>query len=102
MIKQIVKIYLPVFLISVLILACLETESENFGYTLGTIKFISIEGSFFGIVTDDNINLDPINLPQEYKIEGKRIQFKYSEKKDMASFHMWGIIVEITEIKELK
>lgn len=82
-------------------MGCLSTESES-EFTAGTVKFQSIEGGFYGIVTDDKRNLDPLNLSKEYQVDGKRILFKYVEKKDMASVHMWGVIVEITEIKELK
>ena len=98
--KAILKIFsFP--LLFICLVQCSSTESE-LNYSTGTVKYQSIEGGFYGIVTDDKKNLDPLNLSKEYQVDGKRIQFKYVEKKDMASFHMWGIIVEITEIKELK
>lgn len=98
--KAIIKISLLTFLL-LFCLKCISNESES-GFTPGTVKYQSIEGGFYGIVTDDNKNLDPINLSSEFKVDGKRIQFKYVERKDLASFHMWGMLIEITEIKELK
>ncbi len=85
-------------------ITCLGTESvDNKSISaIGTVKYISLEGGFYGITTDDNKNLDPLNLPKEFQVDGKRISFKYVEKKDMASIHMWGTIVEIIEIRELK
>ena len=83
-----------------MIISCSSTEPE-LGAT-GTVKYISLEGGFYGIITDDGKSLDPLNLSKEYQVDGKRIQFKYIKKSNMASFHMWGIIIEIIEIKELK
>ncbi len=96
--KTFVKISLIQFLFFGMI-HCSYTESD---YTTGTVKYIALEGGFYGIVTDDKKNLDPLNLSKEYQVDGKRIQFKYIEKKDMASFHMWGTIIEIIEISGLK
>lgn len=83
--------------------ACSILDSDN-DYELksGTVVHLDFEGGFWGIVSDDNQNLDPMNLPKEYCVSGKRIWFSYKEKTDMASFHMWGTIIEIIEIKELK
>ncbi len=79
-----------------------ESEKSNMEFTFGTVKYIDLEGGFYGIITDDNKRLDPINLAKEFQTDGKRIMFKYKEKKDLVSFHMWGTIVEILEIKEIK
>jgi inhibitor of cysteine peptidase len=97
-VKNILLIFLFGF---AFLINCSSTETEN-NYTKGTVKFLSFEGGFYGIVTDAKKNLDPLNLPKEFQVDGKRVMFRYIEKKDMASFHMWGIIVEILEIKELK
>lgn len=88
------------FIIFILSISCSSLESDV-KFTTGTVKYISLEGGFYGIITDDNKNLDPLNLSKEFQVDGKRIYFKYIGKKDMASFHMWGTIVEIIEIKEL-
>jgi inhibitor of cysteine peptidase len=73
----------------------------------GTIVYNDFEGGFYGIETDFSIpkyptnHLDPINLPQEFKEEGLRVWFKVRLRPDLFSFHMWGIMVEILEIKRL-
>lgn len=99
--KHLKKNIFLLFIISILSISCSSLESEV-KFTTGTVKYISLEGGFYGITTDDNKNLDPLNLPKEFQVDSKRIIFRYVEKKDMASFHMWGTIVEIIEIKELK
>ena len=68
----------------------------------GTVKYVSLEGGFWAIYGDDNKHYDPINLPVEFQIEGKRIEFNYKVRNDLASIHMWGIIIEVKDVKELK
>lgn len=89
------------FLLLSMVFSCSST-GRGTNYTNGTVKFISLEGGFYGIIADDNKNYHPLNLSKEFQTDGMRIRFKYIERKDMASIHMWGIIVEIKEINELK
>jgi len=96
-----VKNIFLVTIVFILSISCSSLESDV-KFTTGTVKYISLEGGFYGITTDDNKNLDPLNLSKEFQVDGKRIYFKYVEKKEMASFHMWGVIIEILEIRELK
>jgi inhibitor of cysteine peptidase len=98
--KNIIK-NIIIAILTIVAISCSSLESDA-KFAIGTVKYISLEGGFYGITTDDNKNLDPLNLSKEFQVDGKRISFKYVEKKDMASFHMWGTIVEIIEIKELK
>ena len=67
----------------------------------GTVKFINLEGGFYGIIGDDGEHYDPINLDQEFQEDGLRIHFEAKVHEDVASTHMWGTIVEITNIERL-
>jgi hypothetical protein len=100
--KNIIRIFIPLIALLFLI-SCSATESELIenGYTVGTVVKGGVEGPVFGIRTDSGENLDPINLPDEFKTYGKRIALKYVVRDDMASVHMWGTIIEIKETKEL-
>lgn len=94
------KIYASFILVVLLLMGCANSaSSEEEKVTVGTVKYNSLEGGFYGIITDDNQSLDPINLPKEFQVDGKRIHFSYKEKKDRVSIHMWGIIIEIIQIK---
>jgi inhibitor of cysteine peptidase len=75
-------------------------SGDNFIGT-GTIVFLSFEGGFYGIKADDGKSYDPINLPAEFCREGMRVRFEAKELPNMASFHMWGIIVQIVHIQAL-
>ena len=79
-----------------------HAKQENPGQIIGIVRFIEIEGGFYGIITDDGQNYDPINLPEEYKKDGARIRFTAKKTDDQTSFHMWGTIVELTNIEKLE
>jgi hypothetical protein len=75
-------------------------HSKDLVYGTGEIVFLSFEGGFFGINADDGEHYDPINLPDEFKIEGLQINFIGIIRNDLLSFHMWGRILELIFIKE--
>ena len=66
--------------------------------TTGTVTWVPLEGGFYGIIADDGTQYDPLNLPEEYAHDGFRIGFTATEEQDVASFHMWGTSVTITDV----
>lgn len=66
----------------------------------GTVVYLSFEGGFYGIAGDDGENYDPINMPQEFKIQGLRVQFT-ANFTDYLSYHMWGYVVKLLSIRRL-
>ena len=67
----------------------------------GTVIFVDIEGGFYGIISDDGKQYDPLNLGQAYQRDGLRIRFTAKINEVQASIHQWGIIIEIIEIEEI-
>lgn len=67
----------------------------------GTVRYYDLEGGFWAIRGDDDVNYDPINLPQEFRSEALRVHFRARIRDDLGSFHMVGPIVEILEISRL-
>ena len=65
----------------------------------GVIKFIKLEGGFWGIV-GKKANYDPVNLPDEFKKEGILVEFS-AVPYDGASIHQWGILIKLIEIKQI-
>jgi L-ascorbate metabolism protein UlaG (beta-lactamase superfamily) len=65
----------------------------------GTVQHIGIEGGFYGLVADSGEKYDPVNLPDEFKKDGLRVRFAVKEKQGVASFHMWGKIVDVLKIE---
>ncbi len=69
----------------------------------GTVKFIDLEGGFYGIMGDDSKNYDPINnLGQEFEKDGLRVNFEAKIRTDIATTRMWGTPVEIIKIELCK
>ncbi len=68
----------------------------------GTVRFNPIEGGFYGIESDTGERYDPINLDKEFQVDGLRVRFEGRKREDMASFHMWGTLIEIIKIEKLK
>ncbi|MCH7760314.1 hypothetical protein IIA15_02785 [candidate division TA06 bacterium] len=66
----------------------------------GTVKYISIEGGFYGIIGDDGKHY-VTNLPPEFQKDSVRIRFEGKLRKDLASIHMWGTPIEIIKIEKL-
>jgi heat shock protein HslJ len=67
----------------------------------GTIQYIDLEGGFYGIIGDDQEHYDPINLPEVYKQDNLRVEFKARVSPSQYSIHQWGKLIYILEIKQL-
>ena len=67
----------------------------------GVVKYIDLEGGFYGIIADDGERHYPINLGQEYQVDGLSVRYTYRFRHDVASIHMWGKPIEIADIKKL-
>ena len=76
---------------------CVKVSLED----TGTIKYINLEGGFYGIVADNGQKLDPLNLKDEFKKDGLRVKFVYSLKKGTVNVHQWGKIIEILSIRKI-
>ncbi len=77
------------------------SETNKIISEASTIKFIDLEGGFYAIVTNDDMRYDPVNLPDEFKVDGLRVRFEGKLRDDMYSFHMWGKLIEIIKIEKL-
>ncbi|WP_164997758.1 protease inhibitor I42 family protein [Methanolobus psychrotolerans] len=67
----------------------------------GTVTYQNLEGGFYGIITEDDMHYDPINLAEQFKNDGTKVEFVAYSRDDMMSFHMWGQLVQIRTINEI-
>lgn len=72
---------------------------EDMIRTTGTVVYMDLEGGFYGIAGDDDVNYDPLNLGEEFREDGLEVEFTAYPVEDVASFHMWGQLVEIRSIE---
>jgi len=98
---------LTILVISVImaIAGCLNMgkggDDEDIVSGTGTIKFIDLEGGFYGIIGDDGKYYDPINLSQDFQVDGLRVRFEAKIRDDIFGIHMWGTPIEILKIEKL-
>jgi inhibitor of cysteine peptidase len=67
----------------------------------GTITFVDLEGGFFGITGDDGTNYYPLNLDEQFRVDGLRVAFEFEPVKDAATIQMWGETVNLTFIEPI-
>jgi hypothetical protein len=65
------------------------------------MKYLAMEGGFYGIDADSGGHYRPVNLPKEYARDGLRVRFCAEPLEGVMSFHMWGTPVEIVRMEPL-
>lgn len=70
---------------------------ETISFT-AQVKWIPLEGGFFGLVAEDGRKFLPMNLPEEFQSKGLKVRVKGKTKKVM-NIYMWGTPLEIIRIK---
>jgi len=65
----------------------------------GTVRYISLEGGFYGIETDTGVRLNPVNLPEGLQRNGLGVRGKYVKAGDVAGIQMWGTPVEVYGVR---
>ena len=55
-----------------------------------TVRFIDLEGGFWGIVTDGGRTLRPADLCDDLKEDGLRVHVEGRTRPDLGGVHMWG------------
>mgnify|MGYP006289207033 CR=1 FL=1 len=68
----------------------------------GTIKYVDLEGGFYGIIDDSGARYRPLNLMPEYRKDSLAVEGSGFIRDDVVSFHMWGRPLSIKEIDEVK
>jgi len=64
----------------------------------GKIKYINLEGGFYGIIDKQGNKYLPINLPKQYQVDGLNVFVKAKIRKDIVTTSMWGTPIQIIEI----
>jgi len=101
--KKFAYLMFGLLLCSILLSGCSDCGSNkdrNNNIVSGTMLFNDFEGGFYGIKADDGDLYDPMDLPAEYEEDELRVWFKV-KLTDLYSTHMWGVVVEVLEIRKL-
>ena len=64
----------------------------------GTIVYQDLEGGFYGIVSADGKQYDPVNLPVQFKVDGLTVHVVADPLPAANGIHMWGELIHIIDI----
>jgi hypothetical protein len=73
----------------------LKPPGNTYGPAHGTVRYINLEGGFYGIIADNGRHFDPLNLPEMYRVDGLRCEFS-GHIVDRHDTHMWGMDIDLT------
>jgi hypothetical protein len=65
----------------------------------GTVRYLDLEGGFWGIVGSDGKNYDPVNLNTKYQTDGQLVKVEAEILEDQASIHQRGTLIKISSIE---
>jgi hypothetical protein len=68
----------------------------------GTVRYVSVEGGFYGIIGEGGEKYDPMNLSQEFAVDGLRVKVQAHIMRGIASIRMWGKIIKIIKIEKME
>jgi hypothetical protein len=97
--KSSIFFILVILLIAVGLLSACTDRSGSISFE-GTVKYIDLEGGFYGIVTDDGKEYDPIALASGYQTDGLRVRVRALPVTDQVNTHQWGTLIKIIDITE--
>jgi len=67
-----------------------------------TVKYMQMEGGFYGFLTEDGQRWLPMNLKGKFKKNGAVVRVLGHELKNIMTIQQWGKPFSITEIKLIK
>jgi len=65
----------------------------------GTVRHITLETGFWGIESDDGKKYIPVNMPEQLKTEGRKVEVDADLISNMSGLHMWGEYVKVTSFE---
>lgn len=89
--------------VSILVLLLVGVHAPTYANSVnfkGTVNYITLEGGFWGIISEDGKKYDPINLEESFKIENMPVEVE-ARVINSPSVHMWGKVIEILSINRL-
>jgi len=78
---------------------CVQTENGRIVRDNGTVVYIELEGGFYGIITEQDKQYNPINLPEAFKQDSLSVYFEGRIREDIVSIQQWGTIIELSSIR---
>lgn len=78
-----------------------KMDNEQIVFT-ATVKYMNLEGGFFGLITKEGKHWLPMNLKKEFQLDGAVLKVTGYAKKNMMTIQQWGIPFTITHVELIK
>ena len=86
----------------ILLCGCIdEPAAQDAVSGTGIIVYQDIEGGFYGILADDGTRYLPLNLEDEYQVDGLSVRFSGTPREDLLTVAQWGTPIELVSIQEI-
>lgn len=77
-----------------------ETDAEAEPMVVsGTIRYLDLEGGLY-VIESEGTSYNPIDLPQDFQVDGMRVEAELQQRDDMAGVGMVGPMVELLDIRQ--
>jgi hypothetical protein len=78
-----------------------KVDLKQLSFT-ATVKYMNLEGGFFGLVSKEGKHWLPMNLKKEFQQHGAIIKVTGSALNDVMTIQQWGTPFSITHIELIK
>jgi uncharacterized protein YceK len=100
---------LSLLLMILLMVGCRSTQDaddvpnpEDVISDTGTVRYVDLEGGFYGLIADDSTHYLPDSLDDSFRQDGLRVRFRAQIREDVMTMQMWGRPVRILDIARLE
>lgn len=76
-------------------------DPEDVISSTGTVRYIDLEGGFYGIVADDSTRYLPNELDAAFQQDGLRVRFRAQVREGVVTMQMWGQPVRLLDVVAL-
>lgn len=66
-----------------------------------TVRYMELEGGFYGLVSDQEHRYLPQNLPDSLRHDGLEVRFRGTLRPDVATIQQWGTPIELIDITQV-
>jgi hypothetical protein len=77
-----------------------NTSAQGVIEVQATVRFIPLEGGFFGLVASDGVQYDPTNLAKEFQQDGLEVKATLRLRRGVVSYRMWGTTVDVVAMEK--
>ena len=76
------------------------TPAEAIIRLTGTVHHLDLEGGVYVIRTEDGAQYRPIELPEEFRVDGLPVEAEVKRRDDIMTIDMAGTAVELLDIRK--